>query len=185
MCKLTRIAKQHNAQNGKRGFTLVELTVVMALMAILATMIVTFSSLMSDFAAKEQAEYDFLEDVSILKESLSNWIAENDVTGAIFTLTRKSGETETYSRINYDTNVVGDEISNNAVMLNGDILSLSGKSPTVLDEIAFITFECVGTNLLKCTAYHYVDGQETPEEVSFVVALRCATVDVVVEGGAE
>ena len=179
MCKVTRIAKQHNAQNGKRGFTLVELVVVMALLAILATMIVTFSGLMSDFVAKEQAEYDFLEDVSVLKESLSNWIAENDVDkveGPEFVLL-KDERTGLYPRIKYSD---GQDVIEHAVMLNGDILSLSGKSPTVLDEISYITFECVGTNLLKCTAYRYVDGEETPKTISFVVALRCATV----EGGA-
>ena len=174
MCKLTRIAKQHNAQNGKRGFTLVELTVVMALMAILATMIVTFSSLMSDFAAKEHAEYDFLEDVSVLKESLSNWIAENDVSETKFTLT----ERKTVNGINYFSSVISPV---NPVKFSNGILTLYPESDIVLDEIAFITFEYVDTNLLKCTAYHYVDGEEDPNTISFVVALRCATVEV--EGG--
>ena len=177
MCKVTRIAKQHNAQNGKRGFTLVELTVVMALLAILATMIVTFSGLMSDFVAKEQAEYDFLEDVSTLKESLSNWIAENDVDGAKFTLTEK----KTVNEIDYYSSVISPI---NQVKFSNGKLTLYPETTVPLDEISYITFECVGTNLnlLKCTAYRYVDGEETPKTISFVVALRCATVGV--EGGA-
>ena len=44
--------KSHNAKRGKGGFTLAELSVVLALLVIVGTMIISFSALMSGLPRK-------------------------------------------------------------------------------------------------------------------------------------
>ena len=72
--------KLHNSAKllDKRGFTLVELSVAIFLVAIIATMIVSFSVLVSNNLNKSKAEYSFLEQCSSLKTTITNYTSEND-----------------------------------------------------------------------------------------------------------
>ena len=63
--------KQNSSRVGKSGFTLVELSVVLALMAILSVMTVSFSVLMNGLVSENMAQYDFLADCATLKKDLS------------------------------------------------------------------------------------------------------------------
>ena len=82
-----KMQKLNNSRCGKSGFTLVELSIVMTLLVIVTAMIVSFSVLMNKFSSQSKAEYDFLEEYATLKEELSTWIAENDISGAEFVIT--------------------------------------------------------------------------------------------------
>ena len=68
-------------KDDKRGFTLVELSVVLALVAIVTVMIVSFSVMMNKFAASAQAEYKFSEDCGRLKDQIITQISAHDVDG--------------------------------------------------------------------------------------------------------
>ncbi len=153
--------KAHNTVSDKRGFTLVELTVVMALVAILMVMIVSFSTMMGDFAGAEESEYAFLEDVSALKETLSDWVAENDVEGSNFTFG------------NENTKLICMPKGGNPFSISFDrgVLSRETEEKTGLDEINSVSFELSDThNLIKCTV---IDKSEK-RMVSFVISLRSA-----------
>lgn len=78
--------KSHNAKRGKGGFTLAELSVVLALLVIVGTMIISFSALMSGFAAENKAQYEYLEDHTALREMLCTWVAENDLPDSVFSV---------------------------------------------------------------------------------------------------
>ena len=84
MCKNMRILnktpKTHNARHGKGGFTLVELCVVLALLAILAVGITSFSVLMNGFAADASEETAFWEENAALKSELRRWIAQENTS---------------------------------------------------------------------------------------------------------
>ena len=67
---LNKTPKTHNARHGKGGFTLVELCVVLALLAILAVGITSFSVLMNGFAADASEETAFWEENAALKERI-------------------------------------------------------------------------------------------------------------------
>lgn len=156
--------KVNNTVSDKRGFTLVELTIVIALVAVVLTMVVSFSALMSDTAADERAEYAFLEDVSTLKESLSGWVAENDIASGRFyvidgTVKFRSGKVA----------VIELRFSNGTFYCGEDELQ-SG-----LDEIDSVdlTPSEDSNNLIKCTA-----TSKTGENISFVISLRNALVEV-------
>ena len=62
----------------KRGFTLVELTIVMAITAIISAMIVSFSVLISAQTRKNNLRADFLEAVIELRTDLQKQFAESN-----------------------------------------------------------------------------------------------------------
>ena len=62
----------------KRGFTLVELTIVMAISAIISVMIVSFSVLISAQVKKNNLRADFLESVISLRSDLQKEFAKVD-----------------------------------------------------------------------------------------------------------
>ena len=62
----------------KRGFTLIELTIVMAITAIISVMIVSFSTLISSHIQQNNLRADFLESVITLRTDLQKQFAEVD-----------------------------------------------------------------------------------------------------------
>ena len=62
----------------KRGFTLVELTIVMAISAIISVMIVSFAVLISAQVKKNNLRADFLESVITLRTDLQKKFAEDN-----------------------------------------------------------------------------------------------------------
>ena len=159
MCKNKRNKKKpniHNAKFGKGGFTLVELCVVLALVAIVTTMIVSFSVQMNSFATDSQDDYKFLEDCSTLNTQLYKWIAENDIQSAEFfaegeklTVT-KEGESKLFSL---------------------------GEKPQTVEDIEFIISE--NGDLIKCT----ISQKDGSQKTCYVFALRCADIATVEGGG--
>lgn len=150
-----------NAKNGKGGFTLVELCVVLALLAILTTMTVSFSVLMNGFAAENKAEYEFLEDHATLKETLGVWTAENDVTGSVF-------------KVNEDGTLTVTEngVEQNVSFADG-VLTLGGEQKAGLDAIDGVTFTA-NDKLVKCVTYRIGKNGKSIES-TFVFSLRCGT----------
>ena len=167
MCRKTRnnkAQKTHNAKCGKGGFTLVELCVVLALFAILVTMIVSFSVLMNGFASNNKADYEFLKDHARLKEKIGIWAAENDVSGCVFLVGADGTLTVTAD---------GNEKS---VSLSNGELSLGGEQISGFNTIDGITFTA-NDKLIKCVTYR-IDKDGNRIESSFVFSLRSGTVDV-------
>ncbi|MBO5737315.1 MAG: type II secretion system protein [Clostridia bacterium] len=74
-----------NKKLNKRGFTLIELTMVMAISAIIATMIVSFCTLISAQTKKNELRADFMQDVIDLRTDLQVAFAEIDNGGEITT----------------------------------------------------------------------------------------------------
>ena len=76
---------QNPKKLNKRGFTLIELTMVMAISAIIATMIVSFCTLISAQTKKNELRADFMQDVIDLRTDLQVAFAEIDNGGTITT----------------------------------------------------------------------------------------------------
>ena len=68
----------------KKGFTLIELTVVIAVLAIISTVIVAFSSLVSAQVTRSNARADFLKHAASLKSDLQTAFAEFDAPNTTF-----------------------------------------------------------------------------------------------------
>ena len=155
--------KHHNAKNGKGGFTLAELCVVLALLATLTTMVLSFSLLMNDYVADNNAAYQFLEDCSALKNQLTRWSAQNDTADHVFalqtdgTLSLKVNQTEQNLRF------------------EEGVLYLGTTQMGNFDTIQGVSFSTNGT-LIKCVMYRDHRGERM--ESSFVFSLRCGVIQI-------
>ena len=156
----TKVHKQNKKSVGKRGFTLVELSVVIALVAILATMTISFTVLMSDFANDSRAEYEYLEEHSNLKEALTTWLEENDVVGATF---------NAFTVESNDFYVNGTE---KRVYFENGTLYLGDETKS-FDSIGGVTFAELGGKLIKCTTTSSKNSNQT---MSFVFYPRFAEI---------
>ena len=154
----TNVQKSHNVMRDKRGFTIVELSVVLALMAILVTLIISFSVLMSGFAEGNKVEYAFLKEHATLKDALCSWVAENDGPDSVFSIDNDGTLTVT---ANGDARTVS--------FVDG-ALSLAGARIMWLDAIDGVVFT-VNDKLIKCVTYRNRENGE-PIECSFVLSIR-------------
>lgn len=156
---LNKVPKSHNARHGKGGFTLVELCVVLALLAILAVAISSFSVLMNRYAVDASQETDFWEDNAALKKELRNWIAENDVKATTFAVQ------------NGALIVQGTEKS---ISFAGGALTVDGVQKEGFAAISGVEFSTENYGrLIKCTAYLTTENGER-KEVSFLFSTRAA-----------
>ena len=153
--------KSHKAKRGTRGFTLVELCIVMALIAVVATAAISFYALMSGTLKDNRIAYEYLEDHATLKSEFDKWAAEKDTPDSVFSVTEdgkltvtEDGETQTVS-------------------FSRGTLSLGGKYVWNLDKISGISFSVDETGtLIKCTTYHTNQNGERIES-RFVFSRRC------------
>ena len=151
--KNTRVSKHNIAQRGNGGFTLAELCIVMAIVAISSAMIVAFSVSMKQFLTSNAEEYEFLEDCAAVEEALHEWIAEKDISEA------------SWSTDNTQLSVGGDIIPG----FSNGTLDLGDKKIENLHTVGMVTFEIQG-NLIKCNVTRV--GSESVDK-SYVFALRC------------
>lgn len=110
------------------GFTLVELCVVLVLVAILSTMTVSFSTLVSGYTKNNRAEYEFMEQCAELKEELTLWVSQEDGVGVTFTydnnqLKANNGEPFGYA----NTQVESIEYDSKGKLLRCTVTARNGK----------------------------------------------------------
>lgn len=144
-------------RNGKRGYTLVELSVVLLLIAILTGMIASFSALANQHAQDVRKEYAFVEQCSTLRQELGDWIALNDQSGASVTVD-DAGATLT---ITAGSTLV------KASLVKG-VLHL-GDGAIELGKLSSISFSLTD-GIIKCVAS---DGGSLQQ--AFAFAVRCGT----------
>ena len=122
------VAKQWKRKNGKRGFTLVELSVVLLLVSILSVMTVSFSVLVGKQSQKLQSEYLFMEQCASIRADVTDWLYDRVTADAGFTVdggilsAGGNAYAQTYSEIQeiiFTVSDVGDLLKCTAVSING------------------------------------------------------------------
>lgn len=158
----------------KKGSTLAELAVVIALVAIASLIIVSFSSMAYAYADRNEEEYLFLEECATAEEALRRCVAEID-DGTLICYTNVVENATTYSNIWFGA--ATDRAPAHLHYERYDDPSLS----TVLsfETIQDISFERYtealtgGATLIRCT----IKGEGAREQ-SFLLVLRCANTGV-------
>ena len=126
----------------RRGMTLAELMVSVAVVAIMAVMVVSFATLLSGRTADNNENLAFQQDLALAQAQVEGWMAAN--TGETLSLDNKAVTAE-----------------------EGDTLSFAyhtltaGENSITLDTVESVTFELVDKNpdyLLFCTVTS-TDGQ--------------------------
>lgn len=137
----------------KRGSTLVELSVALALIAILVTMVTTFSVMMHKLSSNAQKEYSFIEDSASLSLEARKWISLYDCEGNSFSLS--DGKL-----------TVTDSL--------GELIAVSDFTNdfSSIEEISFSLCD----SIIKCNTRNGLD--EACIERSFVFFVRCASVSL-------
>ncbi len=139
----------------RRGSTLIELIISMALIAIVSIMIVSFSAMTHSFAGDEQGKHSFIDECAEIRRDISDFLLEQDIAGNKMTLYEDSG-----------LNGVGDTL-----YWHSHPKKLGGK---VYENVSDVSFEIGSSKLLKCTVTCITEkGVEYKQ--TFVFALRCAT----------
>lgn len=168
--KQPTLFKSNKARKRTGGFTIAELSVVMALIAIITAMTVSFTVVMNDVTAQNRTQYDFLQDCAVVEDELNDWVALNDVDGAVFTVGQDgaltvvtSGETSTVS-IAGSVLSMGSEQAHNLEQVHG---------VGTIGKITFSTNSPTNT-LIKCVMTR-IDNEA--QSCSFVFSLRIATIE--------
>ena len=152
---------------GKRGVALAELVVAMALLAIVSTMIVSFSAMVGDFVESEQSRYSFIEETAVVKERICTWLSQMDEDGTVCSVTGDKLSVSAYGA--------------SATLVNHSLV-LTDKDGAVsrieLQKISGVQFTfkelSEGNAIVKCT----VTGEPFMTEQSsqsFVLTLRCGS----------
>lgn len=74
----------------KRGFTLAELSVVLALVAVVATMVTSFCLLIHQRSVISRARLDIVNEVTVIRKYAERWVDEMHEQGAVFEIKAES-----------------------------------------------------------------------------------------------
>ena len=139
----------------RRGSTLIEMIIAMALIAIVSIMIVSFSAMTHSFVGDEQSKHSFIDECAEIRRDISDFLLEQDIAGNKMTLYKDSGL----------------NVKNDAFYWYKNYKELNDK---VYENIDDISFEIGSGKLLKCTVTG-ISEKGVEYKQTFVFALRCAT----------
>lgn len=165
------VEKPDKVKNNKRGFTLVELTIVLGILVIVMGITVSFSVLMKGVAADNREEFEFLEQNVELKEAICAWVAENDVKGSTF-IAKGDALTVTFDGSGREKTIC---ISDGMLVCSDTELQEDLILRVNLDEIDQMLFFVEGEKrLLRCVTSHDSDeeGEAAVVTNSFLISLR-------------
>lgn len=152
-----------------KGATLVELCIVMALLAIVSTMIVSFSAIVHKYVSSEQNQYAFIEETSRIKQEMQQWLSALDTRGTKILVTEDRIQAE-----NTDATIQFNKTMRVLIFTYEDGSEREITTQTVKDIQFGLHVLHDSSAIAKCT----VSGSdEYLEEFSqrFLLALRCAS----------
>ena len=161
------VQQKSGTYTGKRGFALVEMIIAMALLAIVSTMIVSFSTIAQSKAESQKSRYDFLEETSQIRQALSTWLSQIDEETTVCTVADDSlsvnayGASSTFERESFVL-----------THRNGAVSRVETKSVTSVEFTRKVLSE--GNAIVKCTVVGGHDRNE-PYEQTFLLFLRCGS----------
>ena len=152
-----------NTKNLRRGATLTELMVVIAVIAIVAVMVVSFSAMVSGGREMAQAKLDALQDIRLAESVIENFIEENANNGYIVSV--EDGGKHLFGSVG--KLVFYEEINSLFIHYNDD-----SKQPLTikLESVTGITFTEHGTDdkIYYCTITYDIGGTNN-ERYTFCV----------------
>lgn len=75
------IEKKPTRKRGSRGFTIVELCIVLALLSIVGLLMTSFMTAFNIYTLQNQNRNDFLEEVSLVRDEMQSWLTNHDING--------------------------------------------------------------------------------------------------------
>ena len=139
----------------KKGATLIELTVVLAVLAIVSTMIVSFSVFLSARVDTSVKANSLMQDVVSIKATFEGWVDELTEEQATFSCENSSLKA-TVNSSEYSIALTDNVLS--ATMPSGEDLTIN---ITVIKELAFNVVEndSKTQTLFICKAFYWADNK--------------------------
>ena len=139
-----------NMRNNRRGFTLTELTIVLAVLAIILTLVVSFTAMVSKNTQVSTARFEALQDIRVAESIIENFIEGK----SSITFNVNAEETTLTLTDNENNTLTFDETKKTLVLNNKETLTLS--------RVESITFDYNGDNtegIIYCTITYNVGNQ--------------------------
>ena len=156
-----------NILQKKRGFTVVELTIVIALLAVVSVMIVSFSSLIGKHVTQKREQNELLEEISFLRASFYSTLYDIDQPDTVFTIDNDGLLTVTRS----DSTATQFYLTNGTFYAGTDAITHLKH----IDRIYFSVSEDA-EGIIKLIALSDFSDSEKEADHSFVFSLRCAKI---------
>ena len=126
--------------NNRRGFTLAELSIVLAVLAIVLTMVVSFTAMTNNSRQLSEARLEALQDIRVAEALIENFIEGNGT-------------------VEYSENTL--TAGENSLVFNetDKTLAVNGETKFTLERVTKITFDYYGDNtdgIIYCTIYYQV-----------------------------
>ena len=137
-------------RRNRRGFTLTELVIVLAVLAIVSTMVISFTAMVTNSRQLSSARLDALGDVRVAEAVIESFIEEN------------AGDTLTVSDTSITANGESISFEKDEGELGGSLVVTEGEdseTSVALERVTNITFDEYGDNTDKiyyCTIEYKV-----------------------------
>ncbi len=156
---------------GKKGVTLAELVVVLAMLAIVSTMVTSFCILVNNYHGVNQQRAAITERLAGVEKTVANFILECEGDNRIVTATATTVTvSDTALDKTYTLTVSGETLI---------AVSPQGETRLQIKELQSFTFELKkgtsGKALILCTAYYlppHVKNDPTPQKVTYAFSTK-------------
>ena len=155
----------------RKGFTLSELCIVLALVAIVSTIVISFCLIMNKRSAISRARLDIVNEVNAVETLIEKWVDKMSERGATFSISEYGTLTATIDDANYGASFANGEFK--ASVPDGD--NEIAFATTRIESIAFGTVSEDGDTIFFCTAtalLPQVNGEAKEEKYTFCVNSR-------------
>ena len=155
----------------KRGFSLSELCIVLALVAVVATIVTSFCLVVHQRSAISRARLDIVNEVNAVETLIEKWVDKMSEQGAVFSKTEDGSLLATVNNADYVASFANGEFK--TFVPDGD-----NEMTFATTRIESMTFDLVskdGDTMFFCTAtalLPQVNGEAKEEKYTFCVNSR-------------
>ena len=165
------LAMKRTGFKNRKGFTLSELCIVLALVAIVSTIVISFCLIMNKRSAISRARLDIVNEVNAVETLIEKWVDNMSEQGAVFSKTEDGSLVATVNNADYGASFANGEFK--ASVPDGD--NEMTFATTRIESIAFDLISKDGDTIFFCTAtalLPQVNGEAKEEKYTFCVNSR-------------
>ena len=155
----------------KRGFTLSELCIVLALVAVVATIVTSFCLVVHQRSVISSARLNIVNEVNVVETFVERWVDKMSEKGATFSIAEDGTLTATLDGVDYEA-TFSEGVFNGAVPSDDNGMTFS---TTSIDSVVFEVESKNGDTIFFCTAtalLPQVNGDAKEEKYTFCVNSR-------------
>lgn len=155
----------------KRGFTLSELCIVLALVAVVATIVTSFCLVVHQRSVISSARLNIVNEVNVVETFVERWVDKMSEKGATFSIAEDGTLTATLEGVDYEA-TFSEGVFNGAVPSGENGMTFT---TTSIDSVVFEIESQNGDTIFFCTAtalLPQVNGEAKEEKYTFCVNSR-------------